>query len=238
MGIPIHGKTIFMLKQVLVISQLLWYWYYHIHERCNQQWFYCMWWLYSMLKFQVQYFSYSLLDFGMQEALNNSAEESLWARYDYYIKLVPVVRWCFGDFNTKILAGIILVANRDGSSVWYDINTLRLRWNEQHFADDIFKRIFFNENVWISIKISLKFVPKGPINNIPALVQIMAWRCWGDKPLSEPMMVSLLMHICLTQPQWVKVVHVTESAIYKARLTHWGRDKMAAILQTTFFKAF
>ena len=69
-------------------------------------------------------------------------------------------------------------------------NTLRPRWNEQHFADDIFKRIFFNENVWISIKISLKFVCKGLINNIPALVQIMAWRRSGIKPLSEPMMVS------------------------------------------------
>ena len=38
--------------------------------------------------------------------------------------------------------------------------------------------------------ISLKFVPKGPINNIPALVQIMAWRQTGDKPLSEPMMTQ------------------------------------------------
>ena len=46
----------------------------------------------------------------------------------------------------------------------------------------------------ILIKISLKFVPKVPINNIPSLVQIMAWRRPGDKPLSEPMMVSLLMH--------------------------------------------
>ena len=52
-------------------------------------------------------------------------------------------------------------------------------------------------------KISLKFVPKGPINNIPALVQIMAWRRPGDKPISEPMMVSLLAHICVTRPQWV-----------------------------------
>ena len=69
------------------------------------------------------------------------------------------------------------------------INTLRPGWNEPQFADDIFKRIFFNENVWISIKISLKFVPKGPINNIPALVQIMAWRRSGDKPLSKSMMV-------------------------------------------------
>ena len=55
--------------------------------------------------------------------------------------------------------------------------------------DDTFKSIFLNENVRISIKISLKFVPKCPINNIPSLVQIMAWRRPGDKPLSEPMMV-------------------------------------------------
>ena len=44
----------------------------------------------------------------------------------------------------------------------------------------------------------LKFAPRGPINNIPALVQIMAWRQPGDKPLSEPMLVSLLTHICIT----------------------------------------
>ena len=84
------------------------------------------------------------------------------------------------------------------------LNTLRPRRNEQHFADDIFKRIFSNENVWISTKISLKFVPNGPINNIPALVQIMAWRRSDAKPLSEPMMVSLPTHICVTRPQWVK----------------------------------
>ena len=83
------------------------------------------------------------------------------------------------------------------------VNTLRPRQHGRHFADDTFKRIFLNENVIISIKISLKFVPKGPINNIPALVQIMAWRLPGDKPLSEAMMVSLLTHICVTRPQWV-----------------------------------
>ena len=50
---------------------------------------------------------------------------------------------------------------------------------------------FISENIIISSKISLKFVPTGPVNNIPALVQIVAWRRSGDKPLSEPMMVSL-----------------------------------------------
>ena len=43
----------------------------------------------------------------------------------------------------------------------------------------------------------------GPINNIPALFQIMAWRRPGNKPLSEPIMVSLLTHICITRLQWV-----------------------------------
>ena len=38
-----------------------------------------------------------------------------------------------------------------------------------HLADDIFKMIFLNEYVQISIKISLKFVPRCPINNIPVL---------------------------------------------------------------------
>ena len=84
------------------------------------------------------------------------------------------------------------------------INTLRPRQNVRRFADDTFKRIFLNENVWKSIKISLKFVPKVPINNIPALVQIMAWRRPGYKPLSEPMVVSLPTHICVARPQWVK----------------------------------
>ena len=62
---------------------------------------------------------------------------------------------------------------------------------------------FSEWNVWITIKISLKFVSNGPINNIPALVQIMVWCQPGDKPLFETMMVSLLTHICVTRPHWV-----------------------------------
>ena len=77
--------------------------------------------------------------------------------------------------------------------------------NGRHFADDVFKCFFWNENVWISLMVSLKFVPNDPINNIPAWVQIMAWRRSGDKPLSEPMMVTLLTHICVTRPQWVNM---------------------------------
>ena len=62
-----------------------------------------------------------------------------------------------------------------------------------------------NENAWISIKISLHFVLNDAINNIPALVQIMTGRRPGDKPLSEQIVVNLLMHICVTRPQWVLI---------------------------------
>ena len=82
---------------------------------------------------------------------------------------------------------------------------MRPRQNGWNFADVIFKCIFLNENVWILLKISQKFVPKAQINNIPALDQIMAWYQPGDKPLSGLMMVSLLMHSYVTRPQWVKI---------------------------------
>ena len=57
--------------------------------------------------------------------------------------------------------------------VW--VNTVRKRQNSRRFADDTLKRFFLNENVLILIKLSLKFVPKDPINNIPPLVQTMAY---------------------------------------------------------------
>ena len=112
---------------------------------------------------------------------------------------------CTGMKTTKIST------KHQWGSEGYGVNTLRPRQNGRHFADDIFKCIFLNENVWIPIKISMKFVPKGPINNIPPLVQIMAWRRPGDKPLSEPMMVSLMTHICLTWPQWVYTLRPTHN---------------------------
>ena len=58
---------------------------------------------------------------------------------------------------------------------------------QKNFADDIFKCISLNEYC-ILIKISLKFVPLGPISNIQSLVHIMAWCRSGDKPLFESMM--------------------------------------------------
>ena len=94
--------------------------------------------------------------------------------------------------------------------LWYYLGRIthsgREKWPP--FSRRYFQMHFFNENVWVLIKISQKLVSKGQINNIPALVQIMAWRRPGDKSLSEPMMVSLLIltHICVTRPPWVKQV--------------------------------
>ena len=110
---------------------------------------------------------------------------------------------CSRLFRSRTVSNVLLQWARIKLS---SINTLRPRQNARHFADDIFKCIFLNENVLISSKISLRFVPKGPINNIPALVQIMAWRRPGDKPLSEPMMVNLPTHICVSRPQWVNSI--------------------------------
>ena len=61
---------------------------------------------------------------------------------------------------------------------------------------------FLNETILIPLKIILQFVPKFPINNISALVQIMAWRRPGTKPLSEPMMVDywrIYPSLCLNE---------------------------------------
>ena len=106
------------------------------------------------------------------------------------------------EWQTKSIIKVIPVPLPNRRQTIYNVfNTLRRRQNGRHFPDDIFKCIFLNENVSIAIKISLKFVAKDPINHIPALVQIMAWRRPGDKPLSEPTMISLPTHICVTRPQ-------------------------------------
>ena len=85
------------------------------------------------------------------------------------------------------------------------VNTLRLRQNGCHLTDNFFKCIFVNENIWIATKISLKFV------SISLLVWIMAWHWTGDKPLYEPMMFSLQMHICVTWLQWINLLRLSDT---------------------------
>ena len=117
-------------------------------------------------------------------------------------------------------------------SLFFSVNTLRPRQTGRHFPDDIFKWIFLNENIWISINISLKFVPRGPINIIITLVQVMAWRRPGDKPLSETMMVRLPTHVCVTRPQWVKTDN--DSAMWN-EIRRWFFLSQSVSVQYDFF---
>ena len=98
--------------------------------------------------------------------------------------------------SSKVIGSIHLNSHLLITQIDSMFNTLRPRQNGRLFAD---------ENIRISIKISLKFVPKDLINKIPPLVLIMARRRPGDKPSSEPMMVGLLTRICVTRPQWVNI---------------------------------
>ena len=75
------------------------------------------------------------------------------------------------------------------------VSTLRPIQNDRHFADDIFKCIFMNENFWISNRFSLKYVPYSLLDNKTVLVRVMAWRITFDKSLFEPMMAQLRFHI-------------------------------------------
>ena len=105
----------------------------------------------------------------------------------------------------------------------YEVNSLRQRQNSCHFPDNIIKCIFLNENVGISLKNLVKFVQKIQINNIPSLVKTMAWRRPGDKPLSEPMMINLLMHICVTLPQWVNFSSCTQQEVLNSLV--WSKKR-------------
>ena len=144
---------------------------------------------YDNLKYQYRGF----------ETLRDLTERRLFGYWDGAQVLLPVYPW-----NIIFKSEQCSFSSLKWDNV-YNLNTLRPREIGRHFADEIFKWIFLNENVWISINISLKFVSRGSINDIPTLVQEMAWRRPGDKPLSEPMMVRLPTHICVTRPQWVNV---------------------------------
>ena len=70
------------------------------------------------------------------------------------------------------------------------INSSSPEQNGRHFGRQHFQLHFLNENDIILIQIWLKYVPRSPIDNNPALVQVMAWRRTGDKPLPEPNMTQ------------------------------------------------
>ena len=123
-------------------------------------------------------------EFPAQRASNAENVSIWWRHHDPLIQRV----------------NISLISSRYDTFQWYEIsfkavssgdfsyNSSPLGQNGHHFAYDIFRCIFVTEKFCILTQISLWFVPNGPIDNNPALVQIMAWWRIGDKPLSEPML--------------------------------------------------
>ena len=117
----------------------------------------------------------------------------LW--YPQYVSIGDIVFYISWIKPTRQFSRNTITVAGDGWQVWQRrlgvesgpfLTRFPLDKMAANFADDIFKCIFMNETFCISIRISLKFVPKGPIDNKPALVQVMAWRRTGDKPLPEP----------------------------------------------------
>ena len=107
---------------------------------------------------------------------SNLGGQSLEDRHYFENRFSILIRLAQDCGISIAMDGLELVSSGDATVLYQLFNTLRPRQNGRHFADETFNCIFVNENVRILIKFSLKFVPKGPINNIPALVQIMAWR--------------------------------------------------------------
>ena len=85
---------------------------------------------------------------------------------------------------------MILTALRIEQFSSWRLNSSPLHKMVDTLADDNVGCIFLNENDRISIQISLKIVPRRPINNKPALVQVMAWRRTGARPLPETMLTQ------------------------------------------------
>ena len=81
----------------------------------------------------------------------------------------------------------------------YSLTRIALDIMAAILADDTFKCVFLNENDKILIRFSLKLVPRSPIDNKSVSVQVMAWRQTGGKPLSEPMLIHIVTHICGTR---------------------------------------
>ena len=111
----------------------------------------------------------------------------------------------------------------------------RRRYFQVHFLE--WKCMNFDQNF-------IEVCPRGSINNIPALVQIMAWRRQGDKPLSKPMMGSFLTHICVTRPQWVKRCCFTNWGlmtyvyyIIHVYMRHWTGSALAQVMACHLFDA-
>ena len=98
--------------------------------------------------------------------------------------------------------------------------------NGRHIADDLFKRIFWDQNIWFSNKISLKYFPWGVMNNMAALVHIMAWRPPGDIHYLNLCWLNSSTHICGTRGRWVIYVLFKNAGNSIQRTVSWWPDAL------------
>ena len=101
---------------------------------------------------------------------------------------------------------LLRMTNESLPSAREDCNLFIPGENGRHFAEDIFRCIIVNETFYISIQISLKFVPTGPIDNNQALFQIMAWCRIATHHYSNQCWPDTLTHICCIRGRWLNHV--------------------------------
>ena len=122
-------------------------------------------------------------------------------RYQITLFITWELGWVITCHSTCILRGVItyLCPSRQSPHILLCCICEGLKnssgQNGRHFADDIFKCIFINEKSGMLVRITSKFVHKGPVGIKSTLVQIMTWCRTGDKPLPEPMLPRSLRHI-------------------------------------------
>ena len=119
------------------------------------------------------------------------------------------------------------------------------RQDGHHATGDIFKCIFMNEKSCILIEIPPKFVPKVRLTSQSidksVLIQVMAWRQRGNKPLTEPMQTQFTDAYMQYNERWVNGDIIPQQELLNKAcdcLTHWGRNKIAHILQMIFSIVF
>ena len=116
------------------------------------------------------------------------------------------------------------------SYLWINLLLLLLtHWGRNKIVAILqtFSNAFSWMKIWILIKISLKFVPKGPIDNIPALVKKLAW-CWpGDKVIvwtsDDIINWCIYTSLSLNELKQVKVKRDLTMASGLFRRMSWGQ---------------
>ena len=136
--------------------------------------------------------------------------KQMWSGRWYYLSLRKLQRRVMvRQFHPALYNGCNDLLWINVSLCWYRnqaANTLRPRKNCRRSANGISKCIFLNESVWMSLKVSLKFVRKFWIHNVlDILIQIMTWRRPGDTHyLNRWGLVSdaYMRHNQLTASKW------------------------------------